>query len=157
PLTDADEKANTIATPRLQSDDKTIAALAKKIVGKETDALKKSKLLAKWVYKTLKKSYSSGAKRSLDVLDNKAGACVEHTMLFVSLARAVGVPAREVGGLAFTKSKGRPMMGWHAWAEIYDGHQWVSIDPTWDQTYVDGTHLKLSEGDKDMTWANIAG
>ena len=40
----------------------------------------------KWVFKTLKKSYSSGAKRSLDVLDNKAGACVEHTMLFVSLS-----------------------------------------------------------------------
>jgi hypothetical protein len=49
------------------------------------------------------------------------------------------------------------MMGWHAWTEIHDGHQWVSFDPTWDQVYVDGTHIKLSEGDKDLAWANVAG
>ena len=29
--------------------------------------------------------------------------------------------------------------------------------PTWNQVYVDGTHLKMSEGDRDLTWTNIIG
>src|SRR5262249_54166508 len=157
PLTDSDQKTYTTATPRIQSDHKAIVAQAKKIVADETDVLKKSKLLSRWVYDNLKKSYSVNPERAIEILDNKVGACREHTLLFVSLAWAVGVPPREVGGLAFTRQNDKPMMGWHAWAEIHDGHQWVTMDATWNQTYVDGTHVKFSEGDKDQTWANVAG
>src|SRR5262249_27238144 len=144
------------ATPRLQSDHETVQALAKKIVGKEKDPLKVGKLIEAWVYKNLKKSYSDSDGTALGVLDRKAGACVEHTLLFVALARAAGVPAREVGGVAYVKAE-KPLFGWHAWAEIHDGRQWVSIDPTWHQIYVDGTHIKLSEGSRDLAWANVAG
>ena len=157
PLTKSDSKGFLRATPRLQSEHKAVVAQAKEIVGDEEDTLEKARLLARWVYKTLKKSYTANAERAIDVLDSKEGDCTEHSLLFVALARAAGVPAREVGGLAYVKQKDKPMMGWHAWAEVHDGHQWVSIDPTWDQVYVDGTHVKLSEGDKDQAWANIAG
>ena len=51
----------------------------------------------------------------------------------------------------------KPLFGWHAWAEIHDGRQLVSIDPTWDEVYVDGTHIKMSEGNDDMAWTNVAG
>ena len=44
-----------------------------------------------------------------------------------------------------------------AWAEVHDGHQWVTVDPTWGQVYVDATHLKMSEGSRDLAWANVAG
>lgn len=143
-------------TPRIQCDHEAIRVRAKKVVGREKDALEKARKLEAWVYRTLKKSYSDNADTALEILDNLAGDCTEHTLLFVSLARAVGVPAREVGGLAYLRGS-KPMFGWHAWAEIHDGHQWVSIDPTWNQVYVDGTHLKMSEGDKDLAWANVAG
>jgi transglutaminase-like putative cysteine protease len=76
--------------------------------------------------------------------------------LFVALARAAGVPAREVGGLAYVPDM-KPAFGWHAWAEIHDDHQWVSIDPTWGQVYVDGTHLKMSTGERDLAWTNVIG
>jgi hypothetical protein len=33
----------------------------------------------------------------------------------------------------------------------------VSVDPTWNQVFVDGTHIKLSEGSRDLAWANVAG
>ena len=61
-----------------------------------------------------------------------------------------------MGGLAYVTAH-KPLLGWHAWAEIHDGHQWVSVDPTWRQVYVDGTHIKLSEGSRDLAWANVVG
>ncbi len=144
------------SSPRIQCDHETIREQAKKIVGDEKNPLKQAKRLEAWVYKTLKKSYSDNADTALEVLDHKAGDCTEHSLLFVALARAVGIPAREVGGVAFVKAD-KPLFGWHAWTEIHDGHQWVSVDPTWNEVYVDGTHIKLSEGSRDLAWANVAG
>jgi len=89
------------------------------------------------------------------VLDSMAGDCTEHTLLFVSLARAAGLPAREVGGVAYT-SLDPSLFGWHAWAEVHDGRQWVTIDPTWHQVYVDATHVTFSDSD-DLGWLNVLG
>jgi transglutaminase-like putative cysteine protease len=126
------------------------------VVGDEADALKKARKLQSWVYRALKKSYSDNADTALQVLENRAGDCTEHALLFVALARAAGLPAREVGGLAFVSGT-KPMFGWHAWAEVHDGHQWVTVDPTWGQVFVDATHVKMSEGSRDLGWANVAG
>jgi hypothetical protein len=157
PLTDKQRVRYLRSSPRIQCDHETIRAQAKKIIGDEEDPLKKAKLLEAWVYKQLRKSYSDNADSALEVLDHKAGDCTEHALLFVALARAVGIPAREVGGVAYVNANKQPLFGWHAWAEIHDGHQWVSVDPTWNQVYVDGTHIKLSEGSRDLAWANVAG
>jgi hypothetical protein len=156
PLTKKEEKTYLQATPRIQSDDKAILDLAKEIVGDATDPDEKAHRIAKWVFKTLKKSYSDNADTALEILDRKAGDCTEHSLIFVALCRAAGVPAREVGGLAYVRAS-KPLLGWHAWAEIHNGHQWVSVDPTWNQYLVDGTHLKLSEGSQDNAWTNLAG
>jgi hypothetical protein len=156
PLAQEEREKYTKATAALQSDHEVIRDLAKKIIGDETDAVKKAGLLAKWVYKNLRGSYAANADNALAVLDNKAGDCTEHALLFVALARAAGLPAREVGGLGFVPGK-KPLFGWHAWAEIHDGSQWVTVDPTWDELYVDATHIKFSEGSGDMAWVNVAG
>ncbi|MFO0930765.1 MAG: transglutaminase-like domain-containing protein [Gemmataceae bacterium] len=156
PLTKEQRATYLAATPRIQCDHEAVRNRAKKVIGDATDALEKTRRLEAWVYRTLKKSYSDNADTALEILDNKAGDCTEHALLFVALARAAGVPAREVGGLAYLRGS-KPLFGWHAWAEVHDGHQWVSVDPTWHQVYVDGTHLKMSEGDKDLAWANVAG
>lgn len=155
-LTKEEQKRWTESDPRIQSDEKAVRERAEKIVGEEKDALKKARAVETWVFKTLKKSYADNADTALEVLERKAGDCTEHSLLFVALCRAVGVPAREVGGLAYVKGD-KPLLGWHAWAEVHDGHQWVSVDPTWGQVYVDGTHLKLSEGSRDNAWSNLAG
>ena len=33
----------------------------------------------------------------------------------------------------------------HAWNEIYTDGQWQAVDPTWNQTTVDATHIPLSD------------
>lgn len=75
-------------------------------------------------------------------LKNPSSAvCREFTDLFITLARAAGIPAREVDGFAHTEnSKQRPLSLLkdilHAWPEYYDQHKktWVMVDPTWGST-----------------------
>ena len=69
--------------------------------------------------------------------------CMEFTDLFVATSRAMGIPAREINGYAFTNDnvekpisislKGGDTL--HSWAEYYDPfYGWVQIDPTWGTT-----------------------
>ncbi len=67
--------------------------------------------------------------------------CMEFTDLFIAVARAAGIPAREVVGYAYTtNSKLRPLSlvadVLHAWPEYYDSEAgiWVPVDPTWAKT-----------------------
>jgi len=76
------------------------------------------------------------------VLKNPSSAvCLEFTDLFIALARAAGIPAREVNGFAYTQnSKDRPLSLvediLHAWPEYYDSaaQTWIMVDPTWGNT-----------------------
>lgn len=65
----------------------------------------------------------------------------EFTDLFIALARAEGIPARELDGFAYSKNnKLRPLSLvpgiLHGWPEYYDEIQsgWVMVDPTWENT-----------------------
>ena len=83
------------------------------------------------------------------VLARGRGDCSEFSLLFVALARATGIPARRVVGLAATEIDLASAFGFHAWAEVaLDGH-WVQVDPTWNEPVADATHLVLVEGDGD--------
>lgn len=80
-----------------------------------------------------------GGKGVLD--DPKNSVCLEFTDLFISIARAKGIPARAVEGFAYTDNSGfRPLslVGdiLHAWPEYYDNERktWVMVDPTWEKT-----------------------
>lgn len=152
-----DERLNALkATTTLNADDPAIEKLARQIVGEERSPLLVAEALQKWVFKNLRKSMAANASSATEVLAARAGDCTEHTLLFVALARAVGLPARDVGGIMYAPAD-RPIFGWHAWAEVHDGQQWVSVDPTWDQVWVDATHIKFSSGEDDFAWIGVLG
>lgn len=80
---------------------------------------------------------------ALAIENPKNSVCMEFTDLFVALARAAGIPAREVNGYAFSQNERlRPLslryLGadiLHSWPEYYDPDQgWIQIDPTWENT-----------------------
>lgn len=80
-----------------------------------------------------------GAVQSIQ--DPNNAVCQEFTDVFISLARANKIPARQATGYAFTQnSKIRPLSlvqdVLHAWPEYYDegSEQWIPIDPTWANT-----------------------
>ncbi len=67
--------------------------------------------------------------------------CMEFTDLFVTLARAAGIPARAVDGFAYTDdSRLRPLSLMidvlHVWPEYYNVEKktWIPADPTWGKT-----------------------
>ena len=91
-------------------------------------------------YDRTKETYKRyGAK---DALKNpKDALCSEFTDLFVTIARAAGIPAREAVGYAYTTNiKLRPTTNYgdvlHSWPEYYDALQkrWIPVDPTWAKT-----------------------
>lgn len=70
-----------------------------------------------------------------------SAVCLEFTDLFVTIARAAGIPAREMDGFAFTENtRQRPLSKvqdiLHAWPEYYDTQKntWIMVDPTWGNT-----------------------
>lgn len=68
--------------------------------------------------------------------------CMEYTDLLIALARAGGIPAREVNGYAYTADDtNRPLSlkvegdVLHAWPQLYlPKTGWTMIDPTWGST-----------------------
>lgn len=78
---------------------------------------------------------------ALGVLQNPTQAvCQEFTDLFIALARAAGIPARELDGYSYTGNQDiRPLSLnkdiLHAWPEYWDeARGWIMVDPTWENT-----------------------
>ena len=95
-------------------------------------------------------SYGFGS--SLTALESLSGDCTEHTVLFIALARAAGIPARICSGVTFAKDA----FYYHFWPEVYVG-TWVQMDPTLGQNIADATHIQLGgstvESDNLMEYA----
>ncbi|MEO8845765.1 MAG: transglutaminase-like domain-containing protein [Kofleriaceae bacterium] len=123
--------------------------------GVRTDRAKVDALVA-WTYQHMTYVHADETVAST-VLSRGSGDCSEFSLLFVALSRAAGVPARRVVGLAATEVDNAPAFGFHAWAEVaLDGH-WVQVDPTWNETVADATHVELIEGDGEAWSDGLAG
>lgn len=100
--------------------------------------------IANYVYKNVEydESYAGKFKKASWVLMNKKGVCAEYTNLFIALCRTVGIPARYVSGTVYS-SKIEDFQE-HAWAEIYNGKEWIPYDITFGQFgWIDSTHVLL--------------
>jgi hypothetical protein len=79
---------------------------------------------------------------AVNALQNPTHAtCMEFTDLFIALARAAGIPAREINGFAYTENPQLQPLSLvadvlHAWPEYYDKDKgsWIPVDPTWAST-----------------------
>ena len=82
-----------------------------------------------------------GARKVL--IETQRGACMEFSDLFITLARAAGIPAREINGYAIIADNLQTPLSinldggdfLHAWVQYYDPNfGWVQVDPTWGST-----------------------
>jgi len=95
-------------------------------------AVQKAHALYDYVFRTVRYDKSGtgwGRGDSLWVCDSKHGNCTDFHSLFISLARAEGIPARfEIGFPLPTASMGT-IPGYHCWAEFFvNGPGWVPVD-----------------------------
>ncbi|MDH7570766.1 MAG: transglutaminase-like domain-containing protein, partial [Armatimonadota bacterium] len=125
----------------VQSDHPAIIAAARQAVGSETNAWKAAVRIGRWVNRTVTKSPTLSIPSALDVLQTRQGDCNEHTILFVALARAVGIPAEICAGIVYLNDS----FFYHAWPRVWVG-QWVSMDPTFGQDVADATHIEFVRG-----------
>jgi hypothetical protein len=69
--------------------------------------------------------------RASTVAARREGDCTEHAVLTAAVARAAGLAARVVFGVALVADQSGGIHGLgHAWAEIHDGRRWRVSDAT---------------------------
>jgi len=144
PITDPELARWIESSTFVQSDDERIIDKAREIIGDESDSWAAAQLLSAWVSANVNNVFSARLTNALEVLHSLKGDCTEHSILFIALARAVGIPAREVSGLVYIDDG--PGFYYHQWAKVWVG-KWIDVDPTFDQPLADVTHIKLAEGD----------
>ncbi len=116
------------------SDDPKVKAIASSIVAGKPRVLARARAVYDWVVDNTRRDPRVAGCGTGDVeraLAARSGKCADLSSVYVALARAAGVPAREVFGLRL----GRPgetdiTDGHHCWAEFYlPGTGWVPVDP----------------------------
>ena len=149
PISDSDLAEFVEPSLFVQSDDPRIVTVAREIIGDETNSWRAALKLAEWVDTTIENEAVASVPSAVDVIHTRRGDCNEHTVLYVAMARAVGIPAKTDIGLVYKDG----FFYYHAWPEVYVG-QWVRVDPTLGQDVADATHIKLSEGEL-YRWTDI--
>lgn len=148
PVTDAKFAQYLSATQRINSTAPEIVELAKQIAGQDKDGRSVARKIGEWTHQNLKwKKVQSDV---VETLASREADCLEHSELYVALARSLGLPARVVTGAALSGGA----FGAHAWVEVYLGN-WVELDPTWGlMDHVDATHLRF-DGDAFTGYAML--
>lgn len=145
PITEPSVVEWTKPSTYIQSGDAKLIEKARAVIGDTKDAGEVSDLLCAWVHHNVRTEFSAQLSNALEVLERLEGDCTEYSTLFIGLARAAGLPAREAAGLIYMDTP-KPGFYFHQWAKVWVG-KWVDVDPTFDQPLVDVTHIKLAEGD----------
>lgn len=78
-------------------------------------------------------------------LSRGSGVCQDHAHIFLVCARLLGLPARYVSGYLFTGAGENQHMASHAWADVWNGRQWVSCDTT-HKRFSDFSYCRLAVG-----------
>ncbi len=104
--------------------------LVNEIVAKENNPYLKGKKIYDWIADNIKYSYAREYSTLRNIshycLDNKYGDCGQEAILFITLCKIAGVPARWHSG--FMTIPGDE--GMHDWTEIYiKPYGWLPVDP----------------------------
>jgi HPt (histidine-containing phosphotransfer) domain-containing protein len=130
----------------LDSDNEDVQALAKKLVGDETDPWRVAGRLEKWVHENMKGSASVGFVKASQVCRALTGDCRQHAMLLAALCRAAGIPSRTAIGLVYVPDPDRgPVLCFHMWTEVWVRGQWLMLDAVLGRGSVGAAHLKVTD------------
>jgi transglutaminase-like putative cysteine protease len=140
--------------PFIESDAPEIRAAAEQMVQGITGARARAERLTREINSYVEKRPTVSLPSALEVLRTRVGDCNEHTVLFVAMARSLGMPARINVGVAYV----RGAFYYHAWPEVWidEGKGrglWLPVDPTFNQFPADATHLRLARGGLDKQTA----
>jgi transglutaminase-like putative cysteine protease len=107
-----------------------IKALAEHIAGDQTNQMLEAQAFYNWIAENIKYSYSREYSTLTNISDycmsNRYGDCGQEALLFITLCRSRGIPARWQTGWHLTPGS----ITIHDWTEIYLApYGWVPVDP----------------------------
>ena len=140
-----------LAPTRLGPVDGEVKKLADKITSGQSTVEGKAKAIYDW---TCENTYRDPNTRGCGIGDvyrllrEPGGKCADISSIYVALARAAGVPAREIFGLRLGKNAVEDISkSQHCWAEFYSpGYGWVPVDPADVRKMMLKQNLSLSDG-----------
>jgi hypothetical protein len=142
-----DALAETTAYPITDAKVKALASLAVADAKTPGDKVKR---LVHFVHDFIAPSLTANVPNLYDILEHKKGDCKTYALLFTTLARAAGVPAREVSGLVYMGDD-QKAFGGHAWNEVILDGVWVPVDASCGETDVDATHISFGSESRATT------
>lgn len=162
---DPDAARYLAAEPFIESDAPEIRAEAEAAVVGVQGNRQRAERLTRYVNGLLDKKPTISLPSAREVLRTKVGDCNEHTVLYVAMARAIGIPSRIAVGLTYVHGV-QGAFYYHAWPEVYleekegenlggkDGPHtrrglWLPVDPTLNEFPANGTHVRLARGGLD--------
>ena len=143
-------------TAWLQSDDAEIKQAALQQIKGKTGALAQMEALQEFVAARISDSNLTTAYASAkEAFVSKTGDCTEHALLLAAMGRAVGIPTRVVGGLAYapTYLGQKDIFVPHAWMQAFIGDRWQSFDAALGR--FDSGHIALAITDGDPSSAFV--
>lgn len=134
----------------------TLKKLSQQIVGSETNPYLQAKRIFSWIRANFPwasaREYSTIENIPQYVIENRHGDCGQVSLLFITLCRLNGIPARWQSG--FMMHKGSKNL--HDWAEIYlQNVGWVVVDTSFgEQTWAtdDATRFFYLGGHDAFRW-----
>jgi len=109
-----------------------IKKLAAEITKDQNNPLNKARAIYDYVFENMEYNKSTpgwglgDTERACDIMQ---GNCTDFHSLFISLARASGIPAKFVIGFSLPDKKKAVLEGYHCWAEFYiNGKGWIPVD-----------------------------
>ena len=131
---DPADYAEYLAPTRLGPIDGIVGELSAEIVKGKTTVLEKARAIYDWTVENTyrnPKTIGCGEGDVCYLLSDPGGKCADISSIYVALARAAGVPTREIFGIRQGRKDGQEITTWqHCWAEFYlPGYGWVPVDP----------------------------
>ena len=125
------ELARALRADRLVTLSPRVRKLADEVTAGKTTTVEQAHAIFDYLVTTMKYDKTTPGWGNGDTeraCDIKKGNCTDFHSLFLSLARAKGIPARFVIGFPLTAADGH-VAGYHCWAEFYvKGRGWIPVD-----------------------------
>jgi hypothetical protein len=146
--------SQTFLQPSLfvQSDHPDILQQVADIIAPSDNRQKRIRKILVWMNQNIQKRPVISVSNALETLQNRAGDCNEHAMLFCALARAGGIPTRIEAGLVYMNGR----FYYHAWNAVML-NDWITVDSLMNQFPADVTHIRLVTGEFSEQTGLIAG
>ena len=139
--TDRDEALRS--TPRYPLEDTTVRQLAARAIRGAGDDRSAVRNLLRFTRSYIKEALNAKSLTVMDVIQSKKGDCTAHALLFTTLARAAGIPARETRGWMYSGDRNQAFGG-HAWSEVILDGQWVPVDAVWAEMNLGPVYIQAN-------------